>query len=170
MRGAPGPEPCGRGLEPHGGCENCKCARVVLLHWNARCCSFVVGCRRCVLHVRHDRDAYALAFCSGGGRRPPPCVLRLEHHSICWPVQPSTRGETRTRNLLPRREAPYPLGHTSSCDRSCSTPSYAPHRMSVDACICVCKIIVNVSKHVSKLIDRAAIIIMHADMHGHTGI
>ena len=27
----------------------------------------------------------------------------------------STRGGTRTRNLLLRREAPYPLGHTSSC-------------------------------------------------------
>ena len=26
-----------------------------------------------------------------------------------------TRGGTRTRNLLLRREAPYPLGHTSSC-------------------------------------------------------
>ena len=25
----------------------------------------------------------------------------------------NTRGETRTRNLLLRREAPYPLGHTS---------------------------------------------------------
>lgn len=26
-----------------------------------------------------------------------------------------TRGGTRTRNLLLRREAPYPLGHTSWC-------------------------------------------------------
>ena len=26
-----------------------------------------------------------------------------------------TRGGTRTRNLLLRREAPYPLGHTSTC-------------------------------------------------------
>ena len=29
-----------------------------------------------------------------------------------------TRGGTRIRNLLLRREAPYPLGHTS-CDKSC---------------------------------------------------
>ena len=27
----------------------------------------------------------------------------------------NTRGGTRTRNLLLRREAPYPLGHTSTC-------------------------------------------------------
>ena len=31
--------------------------------------------------------------------------------------KPNTRGGTRTRNLLLRREAPYPLGHTSSCHR-----------------------------------------------------
>ena len=29
-------------------------------------------------------------------------------------ISPNTRGGTRTRNLLLRREAPYPLGHTSS--------------------------------------------------------
>ena len=30
--------------------------------------------------------------------------------------KPNTRGGTRTRNLLLRREAPYPLGHTSRCE------------------------------------------------------
>ena len=40
--------------------------------------SLFVGGRRCLLHVRRDRDAYALAFCSCGGRRLPPCVLGPE--------------------------------------------------------------------------------------------
>ena len=47
---------------------------------------------------------------SAGGRRPRRTgeQLAAEASTIC-----STRGGTRTRNLLLRREAPYPLGHTS---------------------------------------------------------
>ena len=49
-----------------------------------RCCTGMLHaahsllCRRCLLQVRRDRDAYALAFCSSSGKRVPPCVLRLE--------------------------------------------------------------------------------------------
>ena len=39
------------------------------------------------------------------------------HFHSCLGVQ-NTRGGTRTRNLLLRREAPYPLGHTSGCEPS----------------------------------------------------
>ena len=35
--------------------------------------------------------------------------------AACAKVGKHTRGGTRTRNLLLRREAPYPLGHTSTC-------------------------------------------------------
>ena len=46
-----------------------------------------------------------------GGRRPRRTgeQLAAEASTTC-----NTRGGTRTRNLLLRREAPYPLGHTSS--------------------------------------------------------
>ena len=36
--------------------------------------SLFVGGRRCLLHVRRDRDAYALAFCSSGGF---PCPYKF---------------------------------------------------------------------------------------------
>jgi hypothetical protein len=35
--------------------------------------------------------------------------------SLLQQLMKNTRGGTRTRNLLLRREAPYPLGHTSNC-------------------------------------------------------
>ena len=47
-------------------------------------------------------------------------LLRPRLHSGCV----NTRGGTRARNLLLRREAPYPLGHTNGCMRAgciCST-------------------------------------------------
>ena len=79
----------------------------------------------------------------------PPTVLRQARMSdIELPPMPRplqhirtteadrhTRGGTRTRNLLLRREAPYPLGHTSSCcttrpTRISAQPSYR-RRMSL---------------------------------------
>ena len=60
--------------------------------------------------------------------RLPACALCPQSHSVCKcmstarsllgrdKAEPSNiRGGIRTRNLLLRREAPYPLGHTSSC-------------------------------------------------------
>ena len=52
--------------------------------------------------------------------RPLPPELSLSRSSFAEvaatkaSTSKSTRGGTRTRNLLLRREAPYPLGHTSS--------------------------------------------------------
>ena len=37
------------------------------------------------------------------------CLHAMQSHA----VKMNTRGGTRTRNLLLRREAPYPVGHTS---------------------------------------------------------
>ena len=47
-------------------------------------------------------------FSTGLSKKRLPRLSRTTAHSK------STRGGTRTRNLLLRREAPYPLGHTSS--------------------------------------------------------
>ena len=61
------------------------------------------------------------AVTTSGEKRQPP-AFRVLSTDASWTPSPSeagprshTRGGTRTRNLLLRREAPYPLGHTSSC-------------------------------------------------------
>ena len=129
-----------------------------------RCCTGMLHaahsllCRPCLLQVRRDRDAYALAFCSSSGKRFPPRVLRLE----CI-----TQHAGQSQQLLeaihelalvavgekspPKEEAPYSYGRASSCARSCSTPTHAHHRlvemtlrMSLDARMCVCKNICNI--------------------------
>ena len=54
-----------------------------------------------------------------GPRSLPLASASIDHRSSVQsgapPLAKHTRGGTRTRNLLLRREAPYPLGHTSSC-------------------------------------------------------
>ncbi len=47
----------------------------------------------------------------------PSSLMRGEERLLTRSRSPATntRGGTRTRNLLLRREAPYPLGHTSTC-------------------------------------------------------
>ena len=47
----------------------------------------------------------------------PFCVVRARISKRIARRQESTRDGTRTRNLLLRREAPYPLGHTSCCEQ-----------------------------------------------------
>ena len=61
------------------------------------------------------------AVTTSGEKRQPP-AFRVLSTDASWTPSPSeagprshTRGGTRTRNLLLRREAPYPLGHTSGC-------------------------------------------------------
>ena len=65
-------------------------------------------------------------FAKNFGRPSTPTKLS---HCLGWMDASSkrcpcsnTRDGTRTRNLLLRREAPYPLGHTSSAKTSFQTP------------------------------------------------
>ena len=58
--------------------------------------------------------------CQEGPRAPPRGKLAhgpssLSMVALLTRAGCHTRGGTRTRNLLLRREAPYPLGHTSRC-------------------------------------------------------
>ncbi len=74
--------------------------------------------------------------CQSGQREPfrrsGGKVLATEPVISGHQVPQSTRGGTRTRNLLLRREAPYPLGHTSSgCPRSAGELGVA-HAHSAD--------------------------------------
>ena len=41
----------------------------------------------------------------------------LSMSSLSWSIETNTRGGTRAHNLLLRREAPYPLGHTGGCTK-----------------------------------------------------
>lgn len=77
------------------------------------------------------------------------CRQDMDRHCTC-----STRDGTRTHNLLLRREAPYPLGHTSRCAHGMSESDWRwrgllrqvggppitapPARCSL--CVCVCSI------------------------------
>jgi hypothetical protein len=79
-------------------------------------------------------------------------TARRGRHCLCWHLRspsrrelcPSnqhadaqhTRGGTRTRNLLLRREAPYPLGHTSSCCNMQDSHYHARQRRPALDCWC----------------------------------
>ena len=61
------------------------------------------------------------------GKRTPQAQLAFR---IKMEESKSTRDGIRTRNLLLRREAPYPLGHTSNCTHKC--PPSLPNIASFD--------------------------------------
>ena len=71
--------------------------------------------------MRFDRDTDAFAVTSVQ-------TLELGHQIYCILEMCC---ETRTRNPLLRRAAPYPLGHASSCAQSCSR-SRDVHQRLVD--------------------------------------
>ena len=134
----------------------CSILWLCCIEWSAQCWSFVIVCRWCLLQVICDRDDYALALFQR--RWETPCMRAESGSEVSMSISVSmlaTRNKYLRRASNPqsprkergarlRRAAPYPLGHTSSCARSCSTPNHALHRlvdmtlrMSLDACMCV---------------------------------
>ena len=82
---------------------------------------FVRARDRC---LKAFRAQAACAYLAAGVRMLSAVVSQIERTSngsgardvrVRKPRRQSTRGGTRTHNLLLRREAPYPLGHTSLC-------------------------------------------------------
>ena len=66
------------------------------------------------VHPLSRSDTVSCLPSSPWGQILCPCAHRTLHGPR-GPMTWNTRGGTRTHNLLLRREAPYPLGHTSSC-------------------------------------------------------
>ena len=79
-------------------------------------------------------------------RRFPAGAPRSSWHSLSSSTAKHTRGGTRTRNLLLRREAPYPLGHTSVYSiRGCCfgrvgrRSPWQQGSVAVSQAVCLCK-------------------------------
>ena len=104
-------------------------ARIVLRTSRIACAQPFVGAKRIVTVVICNRDLRR-----NGQRTDQPTLFESTHASFSRSaatkvevlIRAYTRGGTRTRNLLLRREAPYPLGHTSNGEQV--NVSLAEHR------------------------------------------